>query len=368
MKKHKKTRNTLAILLILFLTLLMPFSFCNKKTNINFEYVMRGSITNQDAKVVDIKMLGAHDAFTEGIKMNSKPNEIEGGIVTNKAVNLLAKGLVVRMTKTQNVSADAMLKAGVRYFDVRATKIDDKYYATHGYIGKEIIEYVKEIVDFLGSHDGEFIIFDLQHFYTQSGSNYDLELADYQSFLEYMNTYKNDKNKSFLDYVHYDTSIDNLSDLTYKKVIGEDAGIIILAKCGNNKFIYKRDNDANRVEDRTYSSIRSYWHNDNRTKKMLSSMEEEYNFIKTHDYQNILRVNQAQKTGFFTDLKILRSLFSWSLLDMASFFNQKMISNKDAFMKYLDAMPIYMADYVTSNRGNFNKLANEYIMEANKNL
>ncbi|MBO4623808.1 MAG: hypothetical protein J5691_08045 [Bacilli bacterium] len=368
MKKHKKTRNTLCILLILFLTLLMPFSFVSKKTNINFEYVMKGSITNQDAKVVDIKMLGAHDAFTEGIKMSSKPNEVEGGIVTNKAVNLLAKGLVVRMTKTQNVNATLMLKAGVRYFDVRASKIEDKYYATHGYIGKEIIEYVKEIVDFLGSHDGEFIIFDLQHFYTSTGSNYDLAESDYQEFLNYMNVYKNDKGKTILDYVHYDAQVDNLSSLTYKKVIGEDAGVIILAKCENNTYIYKRDNDASKDEARVYSSIRSYWHNDNGTKKMLTSIEEEYKFITSHDYADILRVNQAQKTGFIMNLKLLRSMFSWSLLDMASFFNQKMVSNKDLFMKYLDAMPIYMADYVTSNRGNFNKLANEWIIEANNKL
>ena len=101
---------------------------------------------------------------------------------------------------------------------------------------------------------------------------------------------------------------------------------------------------------------------------MLTSIEEEYKFITSHDYAYILRVNQAQKTGFIMNLKLLRSMFSWSLLDMASFFNQKMVSNKDLFMKYLDAMPIYIADYVTSNRGDFNKLANEYIMEANLKL
>ena len=53
---------------------------------------------------------------------------------------------------------------------------------------------------------------------------------------------------------------------------------------------------------------------------------------------------------------------------MARNFNTKLISDKDEFMAYLDAMPIYMADYVTSNKGNFNKIANEYIMEANSKL
>ena len=368
MKKHKKTKTTVSILLILFLTLFMPFSFVSKKANTGYDHIMRDNITNVNAKVVDIKMLGAHDAFTDGIKFNSKPNTIEGGIVTNKAVNLLAKGLVVRLTRTQNVSASKMLNAGVRYFDVRATKIDDKYYATHGYIGREIIEYVKEIVDFLGSHDGEFIIFDLQHFYSSTGENYDLASSEYQAFIDYMNIYKNDQNKSFVDYIHYDANVDNLSDLTYQKVIGDNAGIIMLAKCEGNSLIYKRDGDADTNEARVYASIRSYWHNDNSTNKMRSSIENEYKFIEAHDYANILRVNQAQKTGFFTNLKLLRSMFSWSLLDMAASFNKKMVKDEDLFMKYLDAMPIYMVDYVTSNRGNFNKLANEYIAKANKNL
>ena len=368
MKKHKKTRNTLSILLILFLTLFMPFSFVGKKPNTTYAHVLKDNITNLDAKVVDIKMLGAHDAFTEGIKMNSKPNTIEGGIVTNKLVNLFAKGLVVRMSKTQNVSARQMLLAGVRYFDVRATKIDDKYYATHGYIGKEIIEYVKEIVDFLGSNDGEFIIFDLQHFYTSDGKNEDVASSEYQNFLDYMNEYKNDKGKSILDYVHYNANTTSLKDLTYQDVIGNDAGIIILAKCKNNQYFYFRDKDADMNEDRSYYSIRSYWHEENSTNKILSSMQKEYEFINSHDFASVLRVNQAQKTGFLMNLKIVRSLFSWSLIDMANSFNAKMVQDKDKFMTYLDAMPIYMADYCTSNKGNFNKLANEYIALANKNL
>ena len=364
----KKLKFILLILLILILTLFMPFSFVNKKVNNDYEYVFRDNITNVNAKVVDIKMLGAHDAFTEGIKMNSKPNTIEGGIVTNKFINLFAKGLVVRMTKTQNVSAEKMLLAGVRYFDVRATKIDDKYYATHGYIGKEIIEYVKEIVDFLGSHNGEFIIFDLQHFYTPDGKNYDVSSSEYQSFLDYMNEYENDKGKSILDYVHYNANNTNLKDLTYQDVIGNDAGIIILAKCDNNQYFYFRDKDATMKEERQYYSIRSYWHEENNTNKILESIQKEYDFITNHNFEGVLRVNQAQKTGFIMNLKIVRSLFSWSVMDMANSFNAKMVKDKDKFMTYLDAMPIYMADYCTSNKGNFNELVNEYIALANKNL
>ena len=50
MKKHKKTRNTLSILLILFLTLFMPFSFVGKKPNTTYAHVLKDNITNVNAK------------------------------------------------------------------------------------------------------------------------------------------------------------------------------------------------------------------------------------------------------------------------------------------------------------------------------
>lgn len=365
----KKVFKILLILLaLLILTLFMPFSFVSTKANDDYEHVMRDSITNPNALVTKIKMLGAHDSFTDGLNMSSKPNTIEGGIVTNKFVNIFAKGLVVRMSKAQNVNASVMLKAGVRYFDVRATKIDDSYYASHGYIGTNILEYVKDIVDFLGSHDGEFIIFDLQHFYTKDGKNYDLEDEEYVDFFNHINTYKNDKGKGILDYAHYNANTDAISTLTYQKVIGAGAGVILLAKVDGLEKVYYRDKDASYKEYRHYYTIRSFWHEENKTKKLLEGIEEEYEFINSHDYSDVLIVNQAQKTGFFTNLKIVKSLCSWSLLDMAKGFNAKMVKDKELFMKYLDVMPIYMADYINSNKGNFNKLANEYIMEANKNL
>lgn len=364
----KAIKLLLVILVLLILTLFMPFSFVSKKAKNNYEFIMKDSIENKNALVTKIKMLGAHDSFTEGIKLSSKPDPNETGIATNKYVNLFAKGLVVRMSKTQNVSATTMLNAGVRYFDVRVTKVDDKYYVCHGYLGKDILDYVKEMVDFLGNHDGEFIVFDLQHFYTADGANYELAKEDYEAFFDYVNNYKNDKNKSFLDYVHYNANADSLSNLTYEKVIGENAGIIVLAKEDGLSYAYYRDKDASYKEGRTYYSIRSFWHEDNNTSRILKGIEEEYNYIKEKGYEGIFIVNQAQKTGFILNQKMIRSLFSWSLLDMARDFNSQMIKDKDRFMKYLDAMPIYMADYVTSNKGDFNNLACKYIMEANKNL
>ena len=66
--------------------------------------------------------------------------------------------------------------------------------------------------------------------------------------------------------------------------------------------------------------------------------------------------------------KIIKSLCSWSILEMAKSFNYKLVQDEQRFTKWLEAMPIFMTDYTTSNQGDFNKLANEYIMAYNKNL
>lgn len=373
MKKIRIILIILIIILIPFSTLFMPFSFANAKGSDDYSHVMCDNITNKDAKVTSIAMLGAHDAFSNGINKSSLPNTNESGIYTNNIVNTLAKGLVVRMSKAQVASASEMLKAGVRYFDVRCTKIDNKYYACHGYLSYELDYYIKDIVDFLGENDGEFIIFDLQHFYTSTATNYDISNQEYIDLLNYLNQYKNAKGLSFLDYIHYDSSVDALSNLTYQKVVSTNAGIIMLAKVSKLTdtypltCIYKRDGDALK-DGGEYESVRSFWHNTNDTNELINGIDEEYDLVKEKKYSGIFIINQAQETGFFTNLKIIRSLFSWSIIDMANFSNKALVSDEERFVKWLDAMPIVMVDYCTSKKGDFNKLANEYIIKKNKSL
>ena len=92
-------------------------------------------------------------------------------------------------------------------------------------------------------------------------------------------------------------------------------------------------------------------------------------FIKENGYDsNILRVNQAQLTGFIMDKNIYRSILGYSLINMASNSNKKIIEDEAKFKEHLKVMPIVMVDYVTSTKGDFNNLVNTYIMEYNNTL
>ena len=358
------------IFAFLIVSLFLPNSCTsnfNKLSN-NYEKVMDG--INDDVKVVDVRMLGAHDAFSGDISYMSRSNVNEGGIVNNGAVNHLAKGLVVRMSKAQMNNAKELLYNGVRYFDARITRINDDFYTYHGYLSNSLEYYLIDIIDFLETHPTEFIIFDIQEFYTENGSDYNLDKDDWDSLLLKFSEIKNDNGKTILDFINYDSKIDNLGDLTVGSVTNNktSGGIVMLAKTDLYSQFYLRDSNADKDNERIYSSIRSYWHNKNSHKEMIEGIEAEYDFNKQMNYQNIFIVNQAQKTAFIMDTSIIRSLFSWSLIDMAASFNKELVSDKERFMEWLDEMPIFMVDFATSNRGDFNNKANQYIMEYNFNL
>ena len=361
------------ILILLIMTLFMPFSFApkSKSRNERYEYVMRDIFKDKDAKVTDIAMLGAHDAFTHNLSYTSIADSNDQDIVTNKVTGIIAKGLAVRFSKAQNASAKSLLYSGVRYIDVRVTKMGDTYYTSHKYVSDTLESYLKETIDFLDSHKGEFIIFDIQHFRTENGLNRELSSSEFSELFDYMETIKTESGKSIFDFAFYDSSTDEIKDLTYTKVTNnkESAGVIILSKKHPSNKVYYRDNDAlYKHEADYYENIRSFWHQTNSNKEMINGIEYEYNYIIENNVKGMFVVNQAQKTALIASAKIIKSLFGWSLLDMANGFNAKLIKDEERFKRWLKAMPIFMVDNVTSKMGNFNALANKYIMEYNESL
>lgn len=370
MKMIRKIIRTIIILVLLFviLTLQVPISFVSKKTNTNYDNVLCEAITNMDAKVVDIALLGSHDSFSDGIKYSSKPNVNESGITNNKLVNIFAKGLVVKMSKAQVVGAMDQLNAGVRYFDVRVTEIDGVYYTCHGYLSNTFDIYLKEIVDFLDEHPGEYIIFDIQHFY-YDGSKSEVNEQKFNDLVEYMASIKSNNGNSIIDYIKYDSQTDLLSTLTYGFITTNKtkAGVIMLGKVDNNSKFYLRDENAD-YQNMNYNSIFSIWHKTNSKTQLLEDIEFETKYLNEHDFSNVLRVNQAQRTGFIMNASIIRSLGEWSLLDMAKTTNKALIKDEEVFKSHLEVMPIFMVDYATSNASEFNKLANKFIIEFNSGL
>ena len=361
----------LGIFLTLFVYLETPIDIKAKpkEKNLKYEYVMRDVLFDKNPKVTKIAMLGAHDAFTSEIKFSSKVNSNEKGIVTNKLFGVLAKGLVVRMSKTQNASCKELLYSGVRYLDARVSYIDGEYYTVHAYRSNLFKSYLQDLVDFLATHTGEFVIFDIQAFFTPNGENRDLPDEDYLALFDYIATIKNSDNKSLLDYVYYDTTTDKLADLYYSDVTNNKstAGVIILTKSNASKYAFNRDGDASR-NNTNYMSIRSYWHEDNGVKNLINDINGEYEFLKEHPTDGIFVVNQAIQTGFLTNSKIARSFVNWSVLEMARKLNKALVKDEERFKNWLSVMPIFMTDYTTSTSGHFNELANKYIYEYNQTL
>jgi hypothetical protein len=64
---------------------------------------------------------------------------------------------------------------------------------------------------------------------------------------------------------------------------------------------------------------------------------------------------------------VLRNVFGWSLLNLAENHNAKLVAHPD-FFKWLAAMPVFMVDFVNSEKGDFNELVNQKICEYNTAL
>ena len=364
---------TLIVLVVLAAVIFMVMPFTPKEDpdrlggydNVIGNNVSMSKVTTT---INQIALLGAHDAFSSGIKMSSGVNTNEDGIIRNGFVNTFGKGLIVKFTKTQNASAKQLLFAGVRYFDVRVTLIDGVYYCVHSLLSGELKEYVKDITEFLKNHPKEFVIFDIQHFYTPNGSNGELPDADYE------NLYKFLEQEGLFEYINYTALEAELGPgaLTYLSVtnVGTKGGVVLLSKNNNyDKRILKRDGDAPK-EGVASQTIRSRWHDCNSTKNLVKGIEEEYNTITTSNglYNGVFRINQAQLTAMQNDISVIRSIFRWSLLHMSKKHNAELVKDKERFMRWLNAMPIFMVDYSQSTKGDFNKLANEYIAEYNRNI
>ena len=370
-KRHFLTAIIVILLVIAFAILTFSFSFDFsgrvKEDNCKYEYVMRDVFADKDPKVVDIAMLGAHDAFSSGINYTSAVNKNEGGIITNKFVSFIAKGFISRMTKAQKANAMQMLMSGVRYLDVRVTKVGGVYYTAHGLISNTLEFYLKDVVDFLGTHPGELVVFDIQHFMYMKNQNGN-DTDEYRQLFKFIKSIRNDQGKNLFDYTFYDGI--SLSNLTYSTATNSrtSAGVIILAKTHAFPQVYFRDGDATKnVPDNT-QNIRSYWHQTNSFEELRKGINEEAAFVKDNVADNVFTVNQAQLTGFVEDAKLVRSVFLWSLLDMAANTNEKLVKDKDSFMSNIKEMKIFMVDNATSAKGDFVNLVNQYIREANEQL
>jgi hypothetical protein len=92
---------------------------------------------------------------------------------------------LVKQAKTQSGDVSQLLTGGVRYLDIRLSYLDDIWYTKHNYISGEFESIALNIISFLESNQGEFLILDFQHI---NGVSYD-SLEDYMLFFETRNAF-----------------------------------------------------------------------------------------------------------------------------------------------------------------------------------
>lgn len=355
----KKIKVIALILVIAILLAFFQLSFIGSVNNTKEDYShLFKNIYNQNKNfgnvpITKIAMLGSHDAMSYNISYFSKADTTRGrtrkdNFASNPFLFVLAKGNIVRLSKTQTLNPYEQMKAGSRYLDVRITDIDSEFYTSHGLVSDTLKNSFTYVLKFLNDNPGEFVIINILYYYKDTRS-WD-ELCDFIKTIEY-------EGKNLFDYVNYDTHNTDLSLLTYNKLTdnGNKAGVVFVS----------REYDGSK-----YKNYFAFNHILNNNCKIgnYSLIDEKINEIvedsKTYD-DTYLKVNQTQITP---DAKSILNVFAnWSLINISDKHNSVVVKNNN-YKEWIENMPIYLTDNVTSNKDNFNKILNETIIEYNLNI
>jgi hypothetical protein len=305
-----------------------------------------------EAKINEIALLGAHDAFSSKINKKSDidPNSANK-LLGNKAIRLILGDMFVRLAKAQKSLPYDLAVKGVRYFDGRVTYADNDWYTMHSFLSQPFSEVLTDLMRFLQGHPGEFIVLDIQHFYPQP-----YKINDFLKFTESVTL----NGKCIYDYVHYDTKATPISSLTYKDVVpnpATDAGLVfIIDTPASNSCFYTQ----------TAAITENVWADTDNYDDLLASIRHTYAHITAEDMQGI-RINQGQMTVVMSFTGIFRLLKNHSLLEMAQKSNPKLIAEED-FKNWFTKMPILLVDNADDNTGGFNDYVVSFINGYNKAL
>ncbi len=349
------------IAVISMLTVLLVSTFnlsCQNENDEDYSNWMSKSIDNQK-RITDVAMLGAHDAFAYAINLSSKLDH--AGLKAGKVPGIfkppagtIMKGFIVRQSNTQVSEPEKLLKKGVRYFDVRVSYDSEtnKWYTTHSFYVNLFEKDLSDITAFLNSNIGEVLILDFQHVYdirTDTGFADDNTWKDLVSLLE---------NAGLMKFAHNFSNGPQLSTITFGELTSgktKNAVIIIGKQNLNDGRILSYD-----------KSIRSNWFNSDDDSIIFESLKKESADIKNNPPEmKKLRIMQAVKTSQVTKDGMIKAITRWSLLDEAARFNANLVTYGD-FETFLNELPIVMVDYSDSSEKQFNKLVMEKIISFNK--
>ena len=220
--KQRILRGILTVLIVivaLVVIINLPIqTFSKHISKTDYSSWMSETLSN-DQKVINIAMLGAHDAFSKDIGLFSPVDEPSADDIIKSPVGFFVKGFIVRQSVTQLATAEELLNAGVRYLDIRLTYDNGDWYTKHNYIAADFLPIADQITAFLDANDGEFLILDFQHI---QGLEY-ASATDYQTFLDMLQT------TGLLDYAY---PVTDLGQLTYGDVTdnGTTSRVLILSQ------------------------------------------------------------------------------------------------------------------------------------------
>jgi hypothetical protein len=321
------------------------FSFVGKPQSHNYSNIIFENVS-KDARIIDVAILGAHDAFTSSINGKSliDPNDSSMNLYANPIIKFMLNGVISRNSKAQHSDTKTLLEHGVRYFDIRLTYVNNTWYTNHGMISTEFKDCLIEILTFLDTTK-EFLILDFQHIFIGSGSLNDLIVLLEETTVA---------GKNIFDYTRYDSSVTPIGDLTYQDVCALSSGVVM---------VFGSSITHTKIYDRN-TCVRSNWHNKSSHQEMITCITNEHEYLTDNfdEYKDIIRINQAQQTPQLLS-DIFGTITSWSLLDKANSHNAKLLTDLNLEELFV-SMPILMLDYADSKKGNFNqeiiKIINKY--------
>ena len=297
-------------LILIFCLVVIINGTCFKFYNSNGkDYSDWMSKINDDTLVNEIVMPGSHDAGSYEM---------------------------VWLGETQQFDIEKQLKMGVRYFDIRVNKIDDKYVIFHSIInGVDFIPILESIKEFIISNSSETLLLDFQHF--SGGSQNDV----YDLITTYL--YENDL------LVVNDTNLSDLEFISNLKLKDTRGKCIIFwgdRSTDLSDYIFLRNNDDCSYEN---MSLNSYYVSDYHCN--------DYNYLVENGYpiyfDNIINKIEKESKGIFilqaqlTDGNLIFGPYSKEKINSRKISNYIKSFNENPNLKYLN---VILRDFLDINK------------------
>lgn len=326
------------IILVLTFALVAPWHFTPTVSSEQSYANWMGTHVDPTTRVVDLAMLGAHDAFAANMTLFSPLDDVAlASGYTNALLapplGWLIKGFMIRQSNTQVSDAETLLQQGVRYFDVRLSR-DDTWHITHNFLAPEsVLDIFTALTTFLEAHPGEIVLLDFQWVFDRASADFFANDATYEALLELLDA------AGLMSYVIPASAV-NLATLTVGETVAQAGGsaVLLIAKTTGHDIFF----------DRTHV-LRSTWFNTDDYVILWNAIQAESATVAAQpDLLNTLRVIQAVKTIQLSETGILHSLTSWSLMNRARLLNGKLAA-EESLCEVLETLPILMLDYSDSN-------------------